>query len=137
VKDLLGDRVFVNARTDLLLHGTATADDLLARARIYEAAGADGLFVIRLVDETSIRTVASGTRLPLNVFLAPGLPGLAALAALGVRRLSAGPMIARAAYAATRAAARAMLAGDLHAPALVSDLSFPEANSLVASARRS
>src|SRR6185295_13768912 len=42
------------------------------------------------VDVNQIRDVASGTELPLNVMAFPGLPGLADLARLGVRRLSAG-----------------------------------------------
>ncbi len=116
VKSRLGDRVFINARTD------ATAD-YRDYAKAYEMAGADGFFAIRLSDEATIREVAAATTLPLNVF--PCLP-ISKLAELGVRRVSAGPGIARAAYSAARAAAKAMIAGEPFA----ADLTYPEANAL-------
>jgi 2-methylisocitrate lyase-like PEP mutase family enzyme len=90
----LGDDVFVNVRTDVYLRQLSPNEtkvaEVLKRARIYREAGADGLFVPGIVDASQIREVASGTELPLNVMAFPGLPGLAELAKLGVRRLSAG-----------------------------------------------
>ena len=52
---------------------------------------------------------------PVNVLMGPraGLVPLEVLAAAGVRRVSAGGMLARAAYAHTIEMTRAMLAGDL------------------------
>lgn len=119
VKALLGDRVFVNARADAKV-------DFLDHAKAYEAAGADGFFAIWLSDEATIREVAAGTRLPLNLMLSPGA-SIAKLAALGARRISAGPSIARAAYSAARAAACAMLKDESFA----TDLTYPEANALL------
>lgn len=116
VKARLGDRVFLNARTD-------ATSGYLDCAKAYETAGADGFFAIRLSGEAAIREVAAGTALPLNVF--PLLP-TSKLATLGARRVSAGPGIARAAYSAARAAARAMLAGEPFA----AELTYPEANAL-------
>lgn len=120
VKARLGRRVFLNARTD-------GATDYLARAAQYDAAGADGFFPIRLHDPEDIRVLVTGTRLPVNILLVPAGPTLTELAALGVRRVSAGPGIARAAYSTARNAARAMLGGEP-----VGDLGYPEANALLA-----
>lgn len=90
----LGDDVFINVRTDVYLRQLSPDEtkvaEVLKRARIYREAGADGLFVPGIVDAAQIREVAAGTELPLNVMAFPGLPGLAELASLGVRRLSAG-----------------------------------------------
>ena len=43
-----------------------------------------------VVDAAEIRTITSGTRMPLNVMARTGLPAAPALEALGVRRLSSG-----------------------------------------------
>lgn len=108
-----GAALFVNARTDVYLRGLVPADGRLAetqrRARLYAAAGADGLFVPGVTDKDDIAALASGTALPLNVLARTGLPGALALSALGVRRLSAGSGIAEAAWAAARARATAFL----------------------------
>lgn len=83
--------VFVNVRTDTYLLGAA--DPLAAtlrRLQLYEAAGADGLFVPGLTDLPEIRTMCRATRLPVNLMALPALPDFAALTAAGVRRLSMG-----------------------------------------------
>ena len=114
VRRRLGERVFVNARTCVVLRGLVagdrTAGEVLSRARLFAEAGADGLFVPRLSDAATIQAIAHGTPLPLNVLLAPGLPSLDALRSLGVRRLSAGPRLAEAAYALAQRTARDLLA---------------------------
>jgi 2-methylisocitrate lyase-like PEP mutase family enzyme len=97
-----GVDVFINARTDVYLRGLA-ADDArveatLARAARYREAGADGLFVPGLVDAAAIRAIAAGSGLPLNVMLRPQLQDLAALEALGVRRISTGSALAESMY---------------------------------------
>ncbi|TRW14712.1 isocitrate lyase/PEP mutase family protein [Glacieibacterium frigidum] len=113
IRSRCGDALFVNARTDVYLRGLAAPDARLTetqrRAKLYTAAGADGLFVPGVTDEYDIATLAAGTALPLNVLARPGLPGALALSALGVRRLSAGSGVAEAAWAAVRAKATAFL----------------------------
>ncbi len=109
----LGVDLFVNARTDVYLRGLAPpagrVEAVLARARAYRSAGADGLFVPGLSAPDEIRALASGAQLPLNVMAWPGLPAAPELASLGVRRLSAGPAIAQIAFATTASLARAFL----------------------------
>lgn len=93
-----GVNLFVNARTDVYLRGLAAdgrrVEETIARATRYRDAGADGIFVPGLANPTEIQAVVSGAPLPLNIMARPGVPPAAALAALGVRRLSAGAAIA-------------------------------------------
>lgn len=93
----LGVPAFVNARTDLFLNAAAEAHNVellglaLERAAAYAAAGADGLFVPGLQDETLIAELCRRSPLPVNIMLQPGSPTPARLAALGVARISHGP----------------------------------------------
>ena len=97
-----GADVFINARTDVYLRGlaaeSARVDETLARAARYRDAGADGLFVPGVVGEADIRALAQGCGLPLNVMLRPQLRDFDALAAWGVRRISAGSALAESAF---------------------------------------
>ena len=113
--DELGVPLFVNARTDVFLLGPdpgATDGDLLervvSRAEAYAAAGADGLFVPGLLDLEALRELVLRVALPVGVMTGPGAPSVAALAAVGVRRVSAGTALAQSAYThALRGGARA------------------------------
>ncbi|WP_248963253.1 isocitrate lyase/PEP mutase family protein [Sphaerisporangium perillae] len=69
----------------------------MARARAYQDAGADGLFVPGVDDEHAIATLAEGLDAPLNILLTPGGPSFHRLADLGVRRVSCGSLLFRAA----------------------------------------
>jgi 2-methylisocitrate lyase-like PEP mutase family enzyme len=108
-----GADLFVNARTDVYLRALvpegARVEETLARARRYRDAGADGLFVPRVAKHDEISAIARDAGLPLNVLAGPGMPPAAELAALGVRRLSAGTGVACVALGRAAAAARAFL----------------------------
>ena len=131
-----GIDLFVNARCDVYLRRLVPAEsalpETLGRARRYRAAGCDGLFVPGVRDGAEIRTVVGALgELRLNVLWLPGLPALAELRALGVRRLSAGSALAQRAYgAASRAAMRFLASGDLDAADAAA--SNPEMNALFA-----
>ncbi|MFI6574381.1 isocitrate lyase/phosphoenolpyruvate mutase family protein [Nocardiopsis sp. NPDC050513] len=106
--------LFVNARTDThWLPGTG--EDTTARVTAYREAGADGVFVPGLRDEKAIAALVDALDVPLNILYAPGGPSLRALADLGVRRVSCGSLLFRAALQATVAAALAV-AEDLPVP---------------------
>jgi 2-methylisocitrate lyase-like PEP mutase family enzyme len=106
------EQLFINARTCVVLRGlTSEVSELVARARIYEEAGADGFFVPRLVKLETIEAVARGTALPLNVLLTPGLPSPPELERAGVRRLSMGPRVGEAAYSAAAQTIQEVLGG--------------------------
>jgi 2-methylisocitrate lyase-like PEP mutase family enzyme len=111
-----GFDLFVNTRTDVFLRRLAPGrevEETLSRARLYAGAGADGLFIPGAADPAAIKAIAEAVPLPLNVMAVPGLPPVAELAALGVRRLSAGGAIVQAAWGLTRRLAESFLQGDL------------------------
>lgn len=84
--------VFINARVDNFWFAEqATVDAVLARARIYADAGADGIFVPGLAAAADIGAVTAGTSLPVNVLAHPSLT-VAELGGLGVRRVSSGSL---------------------------------------------
>lgn len=109
-----GIRFWVNARTDVFLKGLVSADkrvsETVARAARYRAAGADSLFVPGLADPKDINAVVSAIGYPVNVMAVPGLPNAAALAKLGVRRLSAGAGISEAVWGRAASLAKTFLA---------------------------
>ena len=108
-----GVPLFVNARTDVFFqkpseaHDAAMVEQALERARAYAGAGADGLFVPGLADETLIAALVQGSPLPVNIMAGQGTPPLARLTALGVARVSHGPGPYRAAMQSLAEAARA------------------------------
>lgn len=107
---------FINVRTDVFFQGAGQAHDAamveaaLARARAYSQAGASGLFVPGLVDRDLIARLVQGSPMPVNVMVSSGTPALAALAEVGVARVSYGPGPYRTVMAALTDAARAALA---------------------------
>jgi 2-methylisocitrate lyase-like PEP mutase family enzyme len=109
-----GQVVWINARTDVFLGGSADLAEALDRSAAYAEAGADSLFVPGLVDPDALSTLAHGP-LPVAVMVWPGAPEVAELAAAGVARISLGPAIAEAAYAlAARATTEFLTAGTYH-----------------------
>jgi 2-methylisocitrate lyase-like PEP mutase family enzyme len=108
--------LFINARTDVLLRGLVEAGraeaEIAERLLRYAAAGADGGFVPGLADLALCARLAPAVPVLLNLMALPGLPAPAALRQAGVRRISAGPAMFRAAYGAAERATRAFLAGD-------------------------
>ncbi len=111
VKEATDGRLFVNARTDTHWlpgeHVTQTADRLAA----YQQAGADGLFVPGLRDVRAITRLAAQFTAPLNILHSPDGPSLPELAAAGVRRVSCGSLLFRAALRGAVAAAEAVRSG--------------------------
>lgn len=84
--------VFINARVDnFWFSEQATVKDVLARARCYADAGADGIFVPGLSSPADIRAITAGISLPVNVLAHPTLT-VAELGDLGVRRVSSGSL---------------------------------------------
>jgi 2-methylisocitrate lyase-like PEP mutase family enzyme len=132
----LGVDLFVNARTDVFLRGLVPPEravaETIARARRYGEAGCDGIFVPLLADPDAIRAVAAAIALPLNVMVVPHLPPVAELAALGVRRVSAGSAIAQAAYGCARRAAQRLLGDGRYDAMFETTINYGETNALFA-----
>lgn len=97
----------LTARAENLLRGRDDLDDTIRRLQAYAAAGADVLFAPGLTTIDQVRTVTAAVSLPVNV-LAPQIKGItvAALAEAGVKRISLGSTLARAASGALLRAAR-------------------------------
>lgn len=96
----------LTARAENHLYGIDDLEDTLLRLRAYREAGADVLYAPRLTDADPIRRLVDEIDAPINVLAMRHGPTLAELAYLGVRRVSTGGGLARAAYGALIAAAR-------------------------------
>jgi 2-methylisocitrate lyase-like PEP mutase family enzyme len=99
------------ARAENFLHGRPDLDDTIRRLQAFEAVGADALYAPGLTTADQIRTVCASVSKPVNVVM--GLKharfSVAELSALGVRRISVGSALSRAALAAMIRAAREIL----------------------------
>ena len=98
------------ARAENFLHGRLDLPDTIARLQAFQEAGADVLYAPALPDPNSVAEVVRSVDRPVNVLM--GLRGVrltvAELRALGVKRISVGSSLARAAIGAALRAAREM-----------------------------
>ena len=101
--------MLLTARAENALYGVDDVDDTVARLRAYRAAGADVVYAPRLTDPEQIQRVVQATDAPVNVLAMRHGPSIPELAELGVRRVSTGGPLARAAYGALRRAAEELL----------------------------
>ena len=99
--DASGSGVLLTARFEGFLAGRPDLDLAVARIKAYAQAGADVLFVPALPDMAAVTAVVrAAAPLPVNVIMSgPGFT-VPDLAGAGVRRVSIGGALARAAYAA-------------------------------------
>jgi len=99
--------VFV-ARAENFLHGRRDLDDTIRRLQAFEAAGADCLYAPGLTTEAEIRAVCAAVRKPVNVLasLIGTRYSVEDLATMGVRRVSVGGALHRAALGAFVRAAK-------------------------------
>lgn len=132
IRAACGPELFINARCDVWLRGLGGLDEALARAALYRDAGADGFFAPGLAEAETIRALAAGIDMPLNLMAVPGLPDAAGLTALGVRRLSAGAVISAAALGLVRDRARDFLATGDAGPLDAGAMGWLELNGIMA-----
>jgi 2-methylisocitrate lyase-like PEP mutase family enzyme len=96
------------ARAENFLHGNPDLDDTIRRLRAYAEAGADALYAPSLPTLDAVRAVCGAVApKPVNV-LANARFTVVQLAAAGVRRISVGSALSRAALGAMLEAAREM-----------------------------
>lgn len=97
----------LTARAENFLYGRPDLDDTIRRLQVYEAAGADVLYAPGLPDIDAVRAVCAAVRRPVNVLAGGAGPVLsvAQLAECGVRRISLGSALPRAALASLLGAA--------------------------------
>ena len=93
-------KLFINARTDgFSLKVDSPLETTIRRAKLYENAGADGLFVTGVSDTATIKGIALSTTLPLNVVGTTKFSSIRSLSECGVRRISMAAFLYRATYA--------------------------------------
>ncbi|MEU1407041.1 isocitrate lyase/phosphoenolpyruvate mutase family protein [Streptomyces sp. NPDC005728] len=103
VRSAAADRLFVNARIDVFLHGDGDPERAIERAALYVAAGADCVYPI-LAPADVLPLLRSGIQGPINMVarLDGEGPSPAALGELGATRVTFGPGLQRRAAAALR-----------------------------------
>jgi 2-methylisocitrate lyase-like PEP mutase family enzyme len=108
--DATGVPLVINGRTDAFgpvgLDAAQRLPEAVKRANAYLAAGADCAFVPWATEREVVARLAREIHGPLNVLGTPAALPVAELEKLGVRRLSVGSGIARAAYGLARRAAQ-------------------------------
>lgn len=100
----------LTARAENFLHGRPDLNDTIRRLQAYQEVGADVLYAPGLTSQAEIAAVVSAVDRPVNVVM--GLQGAqlsaAELSAIGVKRISVGSALSRAALGAFLRAAREM-----------------------------
>ena len=107
-----GSSVLLTGRSEGFIVGRPDLGETIRRLTAYAEAGADCLYAPGVQQPADIAAiVAAVAPKPVNVLVGSDTTTVAALAALGVRRISVGGALARVAWAAVADAAAAMAAG--------------------------
>ncbi len=124
----------INARTDALRFGTGDNGERLReairRSIAYRDAGADCVYPMGLSDSESISRFVEALRCPVNVMVRKGLPPVAQLEELGVKRVSFGPSASYAALGLLKRASEEVLTHGTYTTLLDGAISFDELNQL-------
>lgn len=80
----------ITARAENFIHDRRDLADTINRLQRYQEAGAHVLFAPGVVSEQDLRTLVSAVDRPVNVLALPGVPSVAELADIGVKRVSIG-----------------------------------------------
>jgi 2-methylisocitrate lyase-like PEP mutase family enzyme len=100
----------LTARAENYLHGRSDLRDTIRRLQAYQEAGADVLYAPGITSKDEIATLVRSVDRPVNILM--GLAGvglnLADLSAMGVKRVSVGSALARAALGSLVRSAREM-----------------------------
>ena len=89
--------LFINARTDVLIHGKffpneeAKFEEIVKRGLAYKEAGAGCFYPILMKNREDIKRLVAAIDFPINVLTFPGIPSLKKLEEMGVARVSLGP----------------------------------------------
>ncbi|MCM3530244.1 isocitrate lyase/phosphoenolpyruvate mutase family protein [Cytobacillus oceanisediminis] len=103
IKELSESRnmpLFINARTDLywlnIGDSSTRLQEAIKRAKAYQDAGADCIFIPGLTDRKIIKKIREEVSCPINLLVDPDMPSLSELSDIGIERLSCGSVPFRA-----------------------------------------
>jgi 2-methylisocitrate lyase-like PEP mutase family enzyme len=107
VADRAGIPLFINARTDVYLHGNLyngeqRLDETINRGKAYLDAGADCLFAPGMKAKEELSMLVHAVKLPVNIMAIPGIPDFDTLKDIGIARISLGPGFLKIAIGAMR-----------------------------------
>jgi 2-methylisocitrate lyase-like PEP mutase family enzyme len=98
--------LILTARAENHLYGVADLDDTIGRLQAYRDAGAEVLYAPGLTSLADIARLVEEVAAPVNVLARPNGPSIPELATVGVRRVSTGGALSRAAFGALDRAVR-------------------------------
>jgi len=129
-----GVPIVINARTDVFLAGVGEPATRLAHAArrlaAYRDAGADCLFAPGVCDPPTIGALVRELGAPLNILAGKGCPPIPELARLGVRRVSVGSGLMRAALGLVRRIAEELRGPGTYEQLLAGTIPHAEMNRL-------
>ena len=129
-----GVPLVINARTDALRYAPGDPEtklrEAIDRLIAYRDAGADCVYPMGLSDAASIQTVVDALDFPVNVMVRPGLPPVAELERIGVKRISFGPSASYAALGLLRRASEEIREYGTYSTLTEGALTFDELNRL-------
>lgn len=106
-REAIGNGVLLTGRCEAFLVGRPDLDETIRRLRAYADAGADCLYAPALRKLEDIQAVVEAVApKPVNVLVSSDFTTVPEMAALGVRRISVGGALARAAWGGFMTAAR-------------------------------
>ncbi len=86
--------IFLNVRTDSYILGLENPkNETIRRIKLYENAGADGIFVPCITSTKEIQEIVASNTVPINIMAMPELESFDKLQEAGVKRISMGPFV--------------------------------------------
>jgi len=130
----VGVPLVINARTDALRQAPGNEEERLReairRSIAYRDAGADCVYPMGLTDAESISKFVDELRCPVNVMIRKGLPPVAELERLGVKRVSFGPSASYATLGLLKRASQEILSQGTYNSLVEGAITFEELNKL-------
>ena len=136
MRESQGVKFVVNARTDAFRFAEGDENERLKeaikRGKAFRDLGVDCVYPMGLTDSASISAYVEALKFPVNVMVRKGLPPVAELQRIGVRRLSFGPSASYAAMGLLRRASEEVLKKGTYQALVDGAITFDELNALAA-----
>ena len=128
-----GEKLFINARTDVFLVGkdnTEALREAVDRGNAYREAGADCIFIPDAgnLDGPAIEILAQEIAAPINIIAGEITPPIPALQDMGVARVSVGPRPMRAVLSLLRKIATELRVSGTYELMMESSITYSEVN---------